>query len=112
MATEYEKWFRQMQVKRTIEALKKNNFDARFAPDAADALRQIFEMTPPGSTVGFGGSVTLTEIGFFDEAKKHPITLLNPAAPGLSPDDFIRMRREILNAGRLSREQQRSHRGR
>ena len=96
--TEYEKWYREVQVKRTMDALKKNNFDARFAPDAADALKQIFSMVPEGATVGVGGSVTLGQIGFFDEAKKHKVTLLNPATPGLSPDDALKMRKDILTA--------------
>jgi hypothetical protein len=98
MATEYEKWFRELQVKRTIDALKKNNFDAGFAPDAADALKQIFSMVSEGATVGLGGSVTLSQIGFFDEVKKHKVTLLNPATPGLSPDDALKMRKDILTA--------------
>jgi len=98
VATEYEKWFREMQVKRTIEALKKNNFDARFAQDSSDALKQVFSMMPSGSTVGLGGSMTLSQIGFFDEAKKHPLTLLNPGTPGFSPDDALNMRKAILTA--------------
>lgn len=96
--TEYEKWYRDLQVKRTIEALKKNNFDAVYAPDTADALRQIFSMVPEGATVGVGGSVTLAQIGFFDEVKKHKVTLLNPGTPGLLPEDGLKMRKEILTA--------------
>ncbi len=96
--TEYEKWYRDLQVKRTIEALKKNNFDAVYAPDTGDALKQIFSMVPEGATVGVGGSMTLAQIGFFEEVKKHKVTLLNPGTPGLSPEDGLKMRKEILTA--------------
>ncbi len=96
--TEFEKWYEDMQVERTVKALKKNNFNARFVPKAADALKDIFEMIPEGATVGVGGSVTLNQIDFFTEAGKRPIKLLNPATKGLSPEDALQMRRQILHA--------------
>jgi hypothetical protein len=96
--TEYETWFEELRVKRAIQALKKNNFDAQFFPRGADACARIFEMVPQGATVGVGGSMTLNQIGFFEEAKKHDLRLLNPAVPGLSPGEALQMRRDILTA--------------
>jgi len=95
--TEVQEWFEKLRVERTIKALKKNNFEAQFVEKAAHAVREIFDMIPDGATVGVGGSMTLTQIGFFDEASKHSITLLNPT-PHPSIDDFLRMRREIFLA--------------
>jgi hypothetical protein len=96
--SEYHEWYQGLQIERTIQALKKNNFDARFVPRAADAAAEVFTMIPDGSTVGVGGSLTLSQIGFFEEAAKHQITLLNPSLQSMPPEEFIRMRRQILLA--------------
>jgi hypothetical protein len=95
--TEIRDWFEKLQAERTMKALQKNNFAARFVPKAKDAAKEVFTMIPDGATVGVGGSVTLTEIGFFDEAAAHPVKLLNPS-PLPSIDDFLRMRREMFLA--------------
>ncbi len=96
--TEFHGWYRDLQIERTARALKKNGFDVRVAADRKEALREIFDMIPRGVKVGVGGSMTLTEIGFFQEAEKYPFTLLNPSPQKLSMEEFIRMRREILLA--------------
>ena len=96
--TEYQAWYEGLQVERTMKALRKNNFDAQFVAKATDAVGVIFKMIPDGVTVGVGGSMTLNQIGFFEEAAKHAVKLLNPSAQQLSPEEFIQMRREILLA--------------
>jgi len=94
--TEYQTWYQELQVERTMKALRKNNFDAQFVPKASDAAAAVFKMIPDGVTVGVGGSMTLMQIGFFQEAARHHIKLLNPSPQELSPEEFIQARREIL----------------
>jgi hypothetical protein len=96
--TEFHNWFQEHQVERTLKALRQNRFDAHFVPKASDAAGEIFKRIPEGVTVGIGGSVTLSQIGFLEEAQKHQIKLLNPFAPGLSVEEGLRIRREILLA--------------
>jgi len=96
--TQFHQWYQELQVERTIKALKKNNFDARFFPKASDALEELWKMIPEGAKVGIGGSVTLNQIGFFDAAQKVPIKLLNPFAKGLAPEETDKIRREIFSA--------------
>src|SRR5208283_4659018 len=96
--TELHTWYEELQMERTLKALRKNNFDAQFVAKATDATGAIFKMIPDGSTVGVGGSMTLNQIGFFEEAAKHAIKLLNPSAQQLSMEEFILMRRQILLA--------------
>ena len=98
METDYHKWYQELRIQRTMKALEKNNFSTRFVPDSPAALREIFNMIPEGALVGVGGSVTLNQIGFFEEAGKRPIRLLNPRVPGVSPDDATQMRREMFLA--------------
>ena len=96
--TEYQAWYEELQVERTMKALRKNNFDAQFVSKAADASGVIFKMIPDGSTVGVGGSITLNQIGFFEEASRRSVKLLNPSPQQLSMEEFIQMRRQILTA--------------
>ena len=74
--TEFHEWFQELQVERTLKALKKNNFGAQFVPIASDVPGEVFRMIPQQATVGIGGSVTLNQIGFFEEPLKHPIRRL------------------------------------
>jgi hypothetical protein len=96
--TQFHQWYQDLQVERTIKALKRNNFDARFFPKASEALQELWKMIPEGASVGVGGSVTLNQIGFFDEVQRRPVKLLNPLAKGLSPEEGDRIRREIFSA--------------
>jgi hypothetical protein len=96
--TEFQTWYQELQVERTMKALRKNNFDAQFVGKASDAAGAIFKMIPDGVTVGVGGSVTLNQIGFFEAAAKHAIKLLNPSVQQLPMEEFLQKRREILNA--------------
>ena len=98
METDFHGWYQDLQVKRTMESLKKNNFSAQFVPDAAKALQEVFAMIPEGASVGVGGSLTLSQIGFFDEAGKRSVKLLNPGTQGVSQEEGVHMRREIFLA--------------
>ncbi len=60
---QWEQWFREKQIERTIQALKKNRFEALFVMDAKAAFEEVMKRIPDGVTVGIGGSVTLTQLG-------------------------------------------------
>jgi len=98
METEFHRWFHDLQAIRTIGALQKNNFDARFVPDIKTLLEDLFKLIPEGSTIGAGGSMTLRQIGFFEEAEQHNVKLINPSLQKLALEDFIEQRRQILRA--------------
>lgn len=74
----WERFFREKQVERTINALKKNNFEALFVPDSKAALEEVMKRIPDGATVGVGGSVTLGQIGLLDVLEKRNIHLIWP----------------------------------
>lgn len=96
--TKFHEWYQELQVERTINALKKNNFDARYFAKASAAVEEIWRMIPEGATVGYGGSLTLNQIGFIEEAQKRPIKFLNPFAKGLSAEEAEKIRREVFLA--------------
>jgi hypothetical protein len=96
--TQFHQWYGEMQAQRTIQALKKNNFDAQYFPKAVDALEALWKMIPEGATVGVGGSHTLNQIGFHEAIQKRPVKFLNPFAKGLSPEEGAKIRRAIFSA--------------
>lgn len=98
MATQFHQWYQDLQVERTIKALQKNNFDARYFSKASEALQEFWKMVPEGATIGTGGSITLNQIGFYEEVQKRQVKLLNPFAKGLSPEEAEKVRRQIFTA--------------
>ncbi len=93
-----EQWYHSAQAERTIQALKKNNFDAKYFPKASDAVSELWKMIPEGATIGVGGSFTLNQLNLPGELEKRPIKFLNPFAKGLSPEEGDRIRRQIFSA--------------
>ena len=62
------------QIDRTVEALRKNNFDAHFVKNKDGLLSKISEMVPDGASCSVGGSVTLYETGVIDYIKGRDLT--------------------------------------
>jgi hypothetical protein len=75
---QWEQWFQEKQVERAIKALKRNNFEALFVPDAKGALGEVMKQIPDGATVGVGGSVTLTQTGILEALGKRNVHLIWP----------------------------------
>jgi hypothetical protein len=84
---QWEQWFQEKQVERTINALKKNNFEAIFVPDSKGALEEVMKQIPDGATVGVGGSVTLTQTGILEALGKRNVHLIWPAQQAKNMDE-------------------------
>jgi hypothetical protein len=84
---QWEQWFQEKQVERTINALKKNNFEAIFVPDSKGALGEVMKQIPDGATVGVGGSVTLTQTGILEALGKRNIHVIWPAQQAKNMDE-------------------------
>ena len=75
---QYEQWFREKQVERTVNALKKNNFEAFFVPNSKAAFEEVMKRIPDGTTVGVGGSVTLAQTGLLEALGNRKIHFIFP----------------------------------
>jgi L-lactate utilization protein LutB len=79
-------WLLEQLGKKAAEALRINGFDALFVPNAEAARAAVFERIPRGASVGFGGSMTLQEIGLIPMLEAGGFDLINPPNRKL-PDD-------------------------
>jgi len=85
---QWQTWFHEKQVERTIKALKKNNFDALFVPDGKAAFEEVMKRIPDGASVSVGGSMTLAQIGLLDALEKRNINFLWPMKHAKSPAEI------------------------
>jgi LUD domain len=95
---QWEQWFQEKQVERTIQALKKNNFEALFVSDSKAAFEEVMKRIPDGSTVGVGGSVTLTQIGLLNALGKRNIQLISPAQQAKNMDERMELFRKSFSS--------------
>ena len=95
---QWEQWFQEKQVERTIHALKKNNFEALFVQDLKAAFEEVMKRIPDGSTVGVGGSVTLTQIGLLDALGKRNIKLIWPIQQAKNMDERMELIRKSFSS--------------
>ena len=95
---QWEQWFQEKQVERTINALKKNNFEALFVRDSKAAFEEVMKRIPDGATVGIGGSVTLTQLGLQEALEKRGIHLIWPFQQAKNEEERLRLTQKSFSA--------------
>lgn len=85
------------QIKRTAQALAKNNIKTLIAENSEEAKRMFFELVPEGAEVFLGASVTLETIGIKDEIDKSG--KYNALRPKMFAMDRATQGREIRKLG-------------
>jgi hypothetical protein len=98
---EAREWHEKLRVDRTLEALKRNDFDAVYYPTAEEALTGVLGMVPEGASVGLGGSVTLREMGLVDALDAGAVEVANhwkAGREGASPEEVLAIRRAHINS--------------
>jgi len=88
------------RLEEAAKALRKNNFAAHVVPTMQEAKKLVLDtLIPqfkPGS-VAFGGSMTITESGLYDEIKALPgLTIFDTYNYALPPAEMIELRRQAL----------------
>jgi hypothetical protein len=95
---QWEQWFQEKQVERTIKALKRNNFEALFVPDSKAAFEEVMKRIPDGTTAGIGGSVTLTQLGLQDGLEKKGVRLIWPFQQAKNEEERLRLIQKSFSA--------------
>ncbi len=64
-------------AQKMIKNLKRRNFDAFYCPTATEAVERVSAMIPDGSSVSWGGSMTIRDMGLTAALHKRDLTLLD-----------------------------------
>jgi hypothetical protein len=86
------------KIQDLIERLDRNNIPAFYVQNRTEAFQKVMSMIPEGSTVGFGDSVTLRQIGVADALEKGNYTFLNSWRPGISFEENVNLKKKGLTS--------------
>lgn len=98
MEKELKSWHDEKKIKRTINNLQKNLFEAIYLENGKQAFEHIMKMIPKDACIGMGDSYTLHEIGIIKELLTGGYQLLNPWQKGISRAESLDLRRKALTS--------------
>lgn len=98
LTQELNTWLTEKRCRKTVDALTKNGFKAQFFPNSKDALQYILEEAKEASTVGFGGSMTITDLDIMSILLKEGKTIYSHYLPDLTPQEKVENMRKALTA--------------
>ena len=82
-------------AKTVIANLEKRHFEAYYCPTSAEALQKALELMPEGSSVGWGGSVTIQDIGLTKAVHEKNYTVIDRDL-AKSPEEAAELQRKCL----------------
>jgi len=91
------RWHRQQLMQKAASSLTKNGFRVELFESRDDATGFLVEQAQSAQTVGFGGSVTLAELGLIPRIEASGVTTLVHGRPGLTPLERRQVMRQQLN---------------
>jgi len=92
------KWRHDTIGGKLVKALTQNNFTATYVPTVQEAVDKLLELIPLSATIGFGGSVTLDQLGVVARLEQRGNPVLNHTKPGLNPQEIRAISRQQLLA--------------
>lgn len=88
-------WHKDTLGQRTVEALKKNQFDAVYFPSKEEAIEHVLGYITSGAQVGFGGSMTISQdLDLVEKAKAKGAELLVHGDPQLTLEERMEVMRK------------------
>ena len=84
-------------AQKLVNNLRRRNFEAVYCPTSAEAVEQISAMIPDGSSVSWGGSMTIRDMGLTAALHKRDLKLLDRDLAA-TPDEAQRIYREAFSA--------------
>lgn len=89
-------WHNETVGKRVVDAFEKNDFTAVYLPTAVEAAAYIMQFVKPGMKVGFGGSMTIKDMGIQEKVNAAGGLVVDHGAPGLTREERVVVAREEL----------------
>lgn len=96
--TEAKEWYKEMLARKVIDSLEKNNMTGFYVKTKEEAREKVLSMIPIGSKVGFGGSLSLDEIGAKDVLRVGNYHFIDRDKAGLTEEEMYELRKESLLA--------------
>jgi len=87
----------QIRAAELVEALTKRNMEAFYVKTKEEALDKIMSLIPEGSTVSYGGSATLDEIGILERIRTGKYDLIDIFAAPTRDEMYAATRRSMLS---------------
>ena len=94
--TRVQVWHNEALGTDVCAALRKNGFEAHYVATGAEALELIARSVKPGMTVGFGGSMSLKDMGAPERVRALGAEVLDHDAPGINQEQELELRRAQL----------------
>ena len=90
-------WASEQKCQKVVEALGKKGFTAIYCRTKQEAVDYILKKAREAATIGFGGSMSVTDLKVADKVIEMGKELLIHGPPGLSPDEkrLAIMRRQL-----------------
>lgn len=96
--TEIKEWYKETLAHRVIDSLEKNNMTGFYIKTGEEARERVLSLIPVGSKVGYGGSLSLDQIGVKDVLRAGNYHLIDRHKPQLTQEEKDDLRKESLFA--------------
>src|SRR5512138_458093 len=93
---ELTQWTHEQKCEKAVEALGQNGFTAVYCRTAREARDYIMRHGAEATSVGFGGSRTIVDLGVEQEFAVQGKEILNHGLPGLEPAQKLAIMRRQL----------------
>lgn len=91
-------WLIEKKIERTVEALRRNNFDAWYVKDRQELNAKLDELMAEGETCSCGGSVTLSELGVIEYLRSGKFDFMDRDDPELTKEARGKLFRQVFFA--------------
>lgn len=87
-----------IKIDATLKNLNRNQMESYFVHTQTELLSLLEQLIPDGSRVGFGGSVTLYQLGVIETLRNRPIHLIDSDRDDITPEQREKRLHECFTA--------------
>jgi len=88
--------YQDLRGQKCVQALQRNGFKALYCPTAKSAREEVIRLAGQPHSVGFGGSVTVRNLGLVDHFRQNGCQVLDIWDENLSAKELLNIRRATL----------------
>lgn len=98
MSANYQNWYNEELLKKVVNNLKSNFFDAIYFREKAEAQEHIYKNIEKGMKIAFGGSMTIRELNIQNYAINTGAIVFDHNSSGLSDEEKLALMRDQLTS--------------